>query len=421
MNSTAGSIDSQVPSTSGNRPAWKPGHVRQEKERRGIALCLSGGGYRAALFHLGALRRLHELGVLAQVDRISSVSGGSIFAAFFADRLVRAGKAVVSLDWEKDVAAPFRAYVHRDLRTLPIVVHVLWNWALPGFRARHLERRYRERLTSLTLRELPERPSFTFCASDITFGVNWEFTREYAGDYQAGYLTEAASWPVARAVAASSCFPPVFGPFPIGVPAENFKEGKCESPDRSKLLARIELSDGGVYDNMGLEPAWKAFAYVLISDCGAPFTFTAGTNLIRRLMRYTSVVMNQAQSVRKRFFFSDINDRKLKGTYWPMQRVVEHPAPNSTFAGYSNSLVEMVICKIRTDLDSFSQAECLVLENHGYTLADESVRRRVPELIGPSPAPFAVPGPEWTDEAKVRHALRDSHKRFSPRRILGWD
>ena len=48
---------------------------------RGIALCLSGGGYRAMLFHLGALWRLNELGYLKKLNRISSVSGGSISAA----------------------------------------------------------------------------------------------------------------------------------------------------------------------------------------------------------------------------------------------------------------------------------------------------------------------------------------------------
>ena len=46
----------------------------------GIALCLSGGGYRAMVFHLGALWRLNELGFLPKLARISSVSGGSITA-----------------------------------------------------------------------------------------------------------------------------------------------------------------------------------------------------------------------------------------------------------------------------------------------------------------------------------------------------
>src|SRR5438445_2375148 len=48
--------------------------------KSGIALCLSGGGYRAMLFHLGALWRLNDCGYLRKLDRISSVSGGSIIA-----------------------------------------------------------------------------------------------------------------------------------------------------------------------------------------------------------------------------------------------------------------------------------------------------------------------------------------------------
>ena len=56
-------------------------------KRSGIALCLSGGGFRAAIFHLGALRRLNELGILSKIDTISSVSGGSILAAHLADRI----------------------------------------------------------------------------------------------------------------------------------------------------------------------------------------------------------------------------------------------------------------------------------------------------------------------------------------------
>ena len=58
-----------------------------KSRRAGVGLSLSGGGFRAALFHLGALRRLNELGLLHQLDSISSVSGGSIISAFLACRL----------------------------------------------------------------------------------------------------------------------------------------------------------------------------------------------------------------------------------------------------------------------------------------------------------------------------------------------
>ena len=38
------------------------------EEDRGWALCLSGGGFRATLFHLGSLLRLNELGVLGRLS-----------------------------------------------------------------------------------------------------------------------------------------------------------------------------------------------------------------------------------------------------------------------------------------------------------------------------------------------------------------
>jgi hypothetical protein len=53
--------------------AYQPG-----KERTGSALCLSGGGFRAALFHLGARRCLNEIGLLSKMTTVSSVSGGSV-------------------------------------------------------------------------------------------------------------------------------------------------------------------------------------------------------------------------------------------------------------------------------------------------------------------------------------------------------
>src|ERR1700760_495874 len=48
----------------------------------GVALALSGGGYRAMMFHVGALYRLNETGLLGKLTRISSVSGGSITAGY---------------------------------------------------------------------------------------------------------------------------------------------------------------------------------------------------------------------------------------------------------------------------------------------------------------------------------------------------
>src|SRR5262245_22748927 len=99
-----------------------------------MALCLSGGGYRAAIFHLGALRRLNEVGILSKVDTITSVSGGSIIAAHWAT-CVRPWPMPESVfpDWENKVEVPFHRFVQRNIRTWPVLMRCLpWNWFRPS-------------------------------------------------------------------------------------------------------------------------------------------------------------------------------------------------------------------------------------------------------------------------------------------------
>lgn len=47
-----------------------------KKLEEGICLCLSGGGFRAMIFHLGSLIPLNDVCLLPTIDRVSSVSGG---------------------------------------------------------------------------------------------------------------------------------------------------------------------------------------------------------------------------------------------------------------------------------------------------------------------------------------------------------
>ena len=48
-----------------------------------VGLALSGGGFRASLFHIGVLARLAECDVLRHVEVLSCVSGGSIVGAYY--------------------------------------------------------------------------------------------------------------------------------------------------------------------------------------------------------------------------------------------------------------------------------------------------------------------------------------------------
>ena len=74
----------------------------------GVALCLSGGGYRAMLFHVGVVWRLHEAGWLQRIDRVSSVSGGSITSG------------VLALAWTKLSQSADRKKAFQDLVVAPV-------------------------------------------------------------------------------------------------------------------------------------------------------------------------------------------------------------------------------------------------------------------------------------------------------------
>src|SRR5688500_1298503 len=75
----------------------------------GVGLCLSGGGYRAMLFHTGLLKRLNEAAILPTIDRVSAVSGGSIAAGVLAAKWG-------NLDFEDGVARNFDDLVVNPLR-----------------------------------------------------------------------------------------------------------------------------------------------------------------------------------------------------------------------------------------------------------------------------------------------------------------
>jgi len=91
--------DQSLPRTGSPQPVRLIPGDETKQPQDGIALCLSGGGYRAMLFHVGALLRLNELGYLPRLDKISSVSGGAITAGVLGlkwTRLLFDGQGIAS-------------------------------------------------------------------------------------------------------------------------------------------------------------------------------------------------------------------------------------------------------------------------------------------------------------------------------------
>jgi len=386
-----------------------------EALRQGIGLCLSGGGFRAALFHLGALRRLHELGVLAKLWTISSVSGGSIVAAHLATRFSWPNPG--QTNWEGAVAAPLRAFTRRNARTPALANRLLpWNWFRTSAAVEALARRLETRLTPLALADLPALPAFVLCATDMAFGDNWVFQKDRMGAYQPGWVTPFPDdWPLARAVAASACFPPTFNPMRLSFSKEQYVDGHAvESPSGDSALEDVRLTDGGNYDNLALEPVWKDHQIVLVSDGGAPLGFGGSRGLFRRIRRYTSIMENQVRALRKRWLIASFKKRVMHGAYWGISGA-RCRYDSTDPIGYSKDLARSVIASIRTDMDAFSETEAAVLENHGYLLADIAIQKHLPGLVKRPPPLLSAPHPQWMDEDKVRRALAGSGRT----RLLG--
>jgi NTE family protein len=375
------------------------------RHRSGIALCLSGGGFRATLFHLGALRRLNEIGLLAKIDTITSVSGGSIAAAFLATGLAWPLTGPVSdQEWERRIASRLRAFAGKNLRTPALLRALLPPWQTDQA-VRAMMAAYGGALAEAPLTALPAHPRFIFCATDLYGGVNFVFERDRIGDYRLGYRAPPADWAIGRAVAASACFPPFFNPLRLDLEISGFKGGRGPLP----VGTDVRLSDGGLYDNLGLEPVWKNHETILVSDGGAVFGSLGDAGLLARLTRYVDVIDYQGVAVRKRWLISNFVSHTMYGAYWGIGSTTSNYPRGG--AGYPQDLVKSTIAPVRTDLDAFSSEEADVLENHGYTLADAAVATHLPRLAPPPVPPPRIPNPPLFDAGAANGALRDSARR----------
>ncbi|MGH3024051.1 MAG: patatin-like phospholipase family protein [Gaiellaceae bacterium] len=404
----------------------KTTHAREaylpREERQGNAFCMSGGGYRAALFHLGALRRLNELGVLSQIDTFTSVSGGSIMAAQLATFLARAeiepGKPVAG--FEAGVAEPLRAFAATDVRTGAALARLHpRNWLTPGAQSEALAASYALGPAPGKVSDLPEKPRFVFLASDMRFRDQWVFDTglRRIGSSKAGY-GPLGDWTLATAVAASSCVPGAFDVVRAEQDPSTLKDGSYREKDRDELVRKIDLSDGGMYDNLGLEPVWQDHAVVLVSDAAPSFKPKPDVGWLWSALRQGVILLEQATEVRKRWLISGFLRGDLAGAYWgiasrPASYELDPPPP-----AYSERLIRDFIAPIRIDLDEFSPGEIGVLENHGYLMAEIALRKHPAGLVAdPRPEPVA-PHEAWLDETRAERALADSHKTrmfFRPR------
>ena len=338
------------------------------KHQTGLAL--SGGGFRATLFHLGALWRLNEMAMLPEIERFSSVSGGSILAGLMAVRWSRLRfQDGVAVNFSEEIVMPVWEFCSRNIDRWAFVFGFLaGTWKL--------EQSYRRYLFGgSALRDLPDDPVFIFNAAHVETGRNCTLSKAGLHTWRLGDI-QIPDLEVAKAVAASSACPPFFPALTLNLDARAFV--KTEYADlfhRDDLKSRISLTDGGAYDNLGVH-AIRDCNTMLVSDGSTPLHPSRGQWFSRqfnqRISRPMAAAVEQTRAMRRRQLVGGLESGQTEGALWYANTDIRSYPIRSPFAiepGWRDHFGS-----IRTRLNAFSDAEKSRLVNWGYVMCDLSIR-----------------------------------------------
>jgi NTE family protein len=242
-------------------------------------LALSGGGYRATLFHLGALWRLNDLGLLRPLNRISTVSGGSLMAGILATRwehLEWDDNTNEALNFQELIVDPTVTFTGRRIDAFVIAIGLI-PFVNP---ADLLDQVLHRTLTmKYSIADVPEVPRFVFNAANLATGRGWRFSRQYMGDSSLGVVC-APELRLSRAIAASAAYPPLVAPLILKL-KQVLQPVRGATffavPAAQALKKEVRLLDGGAYDNLGVEPVEGRCLVALVSDAGGNLSLDART------------------------------------------------------------------------------------------------------------------------------------------------
>ena len=419
-----------------------------------VGLALSGGGFRASFYHLGVLARLAELNVLRHIDVLSCVSGGSIIGACYwlalRERQLKPG-SLTQADYVALILRlieHFKGAVAIDLRagTQPSKAAILFKLLVrkqqgamdPEETADALEEHFFGPLYSddsklgqhpIFMDELPftprdhdpaltgsdtfnptkhnwlranKVPSLVLNATTVNTGRGWQFTPTWMGEspwqlnggadnierLEWAYYNRQAGWRIrlARAVAASASVPGIFAPLELGQLYEDF---------------RVQLVDGGVYDNQGVLSLLATNCNVLlVSDASGQLLLQRQPSpgfkgLGEYAMRAMDVLMERVRQTT----FGDLTARRLSGLVRGLMFLhmksgldadtIRLPFSQESFEIERSPLspsgvrkdFQRALAELRTDLDAFTETESNALMACGYQMAAKTFQKEIARQI----------------------------------------
>jgi len=346
-----------------------------------LGLSLSGGGFRATLFHLGVVRLLRDAGLLCKVKHICAISGGSILAG----HLIQNWDAYNSDDDAEFEAAAFEVlrFIQSDLRgrivrRMPYRL-IAKDWS----RRNYLVKNYRQLFRKVRHQGKFVRPAYELLTTNLTTASLCAFGNEsFVSDLDGDLWTRRTDLPdLPTRVAMSSAFPAFFPPFRM--------TAKQIGLDEKAFVPSVQsFTDGGVFDNLGIrrfsriirDQSSRELAdqihFVILSDAGAKLDWAPEptSGILKTVVRSVDVAMDRVARL-------DLEVAHVKrdplNTGDPRFRLVDLGAELSTTEDPHplHVNVQRLLKSVRTDLDEFTELEIRYLVQHGYCVSRFEMRR----------------------------------------------
>lgn len=365
-----------------------------------IGLALSGGGVRAAAFHSGVLQYLAEKNKLESVIHVSSVSGGSLFMGLMLS--CNKYQWPTSSGYIGDVLPKVRRQLTSTSLQRTAISRLIFNplnWRYVLSRANVLTQAIRSQWgIDVPLSSLSSNPIWSINGTTAETGRRFRFKDGRMGDYELGYA-DVRDIPLASAMAVSAAFPGGIGP--LFIKPSNFQWHKRETWESTdgEILRKIpfeglHLYDGGLYDNLGMEPLFdmgkqafkpggsKAINYLIVADAGAALVRSAIPHPLNpmRFKRIADIALDQTRALRVRSFVSFLLRQPDSGLYLqmganPVQFIQQlgksNPDNQKRLLGYEWMGSDAVhrSATYPTTLCKMSDTDFQAISRHGYETA----------------------------------------------------
>jgi predicted acylesterase/phospholipase RssA len=333
-----------------------------------ITLCLSGGGFRATIFHLGVIDYLAQRNLLGNVESVYGVSGGAITAAHLAHHWRRYSDKNLFCG----AALELLKFVHAG-----VIDQIVWSNVL---RQKNRAERLAVELAGLFSQPLADDVPATYlvCSSirdvsqfglELTSGTLFHLPKNQARLTSLGKV--GARFNTATAVAMSASFPLVFEPMTLDTDLTDI--------DSRTLGKEHSVADGGIVDNLGLQFALAAedpdpgHAF-LVSDARQMFDDLSSREMLRSTMLSPLRTIDYLMNKNSAAIIANAT-QTLRGRDCPLTEIcLAETRPAVEARAWDVGLARAAL-NIRTNFDAFSVSEIIVLYRLGILAASKDLDR----------------------------------------------